>query len=148
MPRLRKLAGRNARRRRGGAANNNNYTWGSGGGSGEIYTKNYKRGAVFSVTIGSGGIGSKASATIAYGGTGGTTIFGDLTLYGGGGGRAGSSSEHGSASGSIATSGIGYVGGYGNKNNTSQTYGNGGAAQYDYVEKGKDGAVILTYLGR
>lgn len=150
MPRLRKLAGRNARRRRGGGALLTNFiTTASGGGSGEIYTKNYKRGDVISVTIGVGGSYSRKTSGVTSGGAGGTTIFGDLILYGGEGGYAsGTTGSHGAAVGSIATAGSDNAGGYGNKNNTSQTYGNGGASRVSGVENGKSGAVILTYLGR
>lgn len=150
MPRLRQLAGRNARRRGGAAFVNSYYTYATGGGSGEIYTQNYKIGAVLSVTIGAGGSASNISIGSASGERGGTTVFGDLILEGGFGGYAWGSqsdSENGAASGSIATAGGEYTGGYGNKNNTSQTYGNGGDWSGSAFA-GQAGAVILTYLGR
>lgn len=157
MPRLRKLAGRNARRRRGGAQAQNYFA--SGGGSGELYTSTYKKGASISVTIGAGGYKAAISidSIIEAAGAGGTTKFGDLSISGGGGGRAGESNVGGASSGSIATSGSTVVspnystnakGGYGNKNNPAQTYGNGGDISFRVPEDGKDGAVILTYLGR
>lgn len=118
-----------------------------GGGSGEIETITLVTGQVVSYLIGEGNTNSVR---------GGRTVFGGLNFPGGG---SASGPSPGSASGSLATSGsrsqstYGGAGGKGNKNKPEQTYGNGANGNSRYlspsvpVSPGKDGAVILTYLG-
>ena len=140
------------------------FTGGGGGGSGAQTTANLTRGAMYNYTIGAGG---KSDTN------GKATSFSDLlTVAGGKLGAPGnppySGGTGGAASGTLATKGgagggfpegvvRGGSGGKGNKNNTAQTYGNGGSGAdisadlwSDLTVKGnpgKDGAIILTYLG-
>lgn len=128
-----------------------------GSGSGEIYTADYTEGAVISVTIGTGGAGKTSStSSSASASDGGSTTFGELSVFGGGGGIIISGSLYiGESSGSIATNGAATTGsaigganrGYGNKDKTSQPYGNGGYVSSNAAGSGENGAVILTYLG-
>ena len=118
-----------------------------GGGSGEIETITLVTGQVVSYLIGEGNTNRIK---------GGGTIFGGLNFPGGG---SASGSSPGSASGSLATSGsrsqslYGGAGGKGNINKPQQTYGDGGTGNSKYTSPstpgapGKDGAIILTYLG-
>lgn len=128
-----------------------------GGGSGEVYTAEFTRGDIISYTVGKGGTGVKNA--VPTDGEGST--FGDLAIDGGGGGlpaRLSGSYEYiprPNAVGSLATDGA-YVsgtgkaqGGYGNKNKPTQTYGNGGSAGGSLTSfNGKDGGIIVTYLGK
>lgn len=123
-----------------------------GGGSGDISTITITAGEAISYEVGQGGTG--ASDRPANPGAGTDSRFGDITF-------SGSASIH--AAGSLATdgrspSGSGFhggAGGKGNKNKPQQTYGNGGnggrrmtvSGHYASGGDGKDGALILTYLG-
>ena len=120
-----------------------------GGGSGDISTIIITAGEAISYEVGQGGTG--ASVLFANPGAGTDSRFGDITF-------SGSASMN--AAGSLATNGqppsgfYGGAGGKGNKNKPEQTYGNGGnggrrATTSDYTSggAGKDGAIILTYLG-
>lgn len=123
-----------------------------GGGSGEVYTIDLASGQKISYRIGAGGVGAADTAHARPGG-GGNTTFGELTFHG--------ASEQ-AGTGSLASSGgrgtqtSGGAGGKGNKNKPEQTYGNGGTGgrrsyqgynTYTAGGDGKDGAIILTYLG-
>lgn len=123
-----------------------------GGGSGEVYTITLNSGQKISYRIGRGGAGAAATSYARPGG-GGDTTFGELTFHG-------ATGQEGI--GSLASSGYsssttpGGAGGYGNKNKPEQTYGNGGtggrrsfqgSGTYTAGGDGKDGAIILTYLG-
>ena len=123
-----------------------------GGGSGEVYTITLNSGQKISYRIGRGGAGA-ANTSHARPSAGGDTTFGELTFHGaieqaGVGSLASSGSPWGSQSRG--------AGGYGNKNKPEQTYGNGGRGgsrsyqgynTYTAGADGKDGAIILTYLG-
>ena len=127
----------------GGSFNWTNFkTGGGGGGSGEEYEIILNAGETISYNIG--------GATTSYGKS---TTFGEYSVDGGS--RA-SNDLGGPASGSLATSGTNGtsstspgIGGKGNKNKPKQTYGNGGdgATAASDRKYGKDGAIILTYLG-
>ena len=124
------------------------YNWpgsrsgGGGGGSGEEYEIILNAGETISYNIGGATTSDGQSAT-----------FGEYSVDGGG--RA--SYEYGGlASGSLATDGTrgtgassSGIGGKGNKNKPKQTYGNGGDGANITTDRkyGKDGAIILTYLG-
>lgn len=120
-----------------------------GGGSGDISTITITAGEAISYEVGQGGTG--ASDRLANPGAGTGSRFGDITFSG---------SADASAAGSLATAGQppsgfnGGAGGKGNKNKPEQTYGNGGnggrrvtTGNYTAGGDGKDGAIILTYLG-
>ena len=137
----------------------------SGGGSGEIFEISLNRGDQIPVVVGAGGNGhvvpSDTNAT-AFSGAGESSSFGTLSVAGAK--RAESDAAvyctAGKASGSLASSGttklngsgnFTLAGGEGNINNTSQKYGDGGSVTFSNgvisCEKGKNGAVIITYLG-
>lgn len=142
--------------------------WASGGGSGEMFEVQLKRGDKYPITIGQGGTMDTFS-THHYGGT---TSFGDLASVAGGGSAMFTTMVNGAqrdvipgpASGSLAaagTYGIQYAGnakdatyyavpgGFGNVNNQEQTYGNGASTTTDGSEvDGEPGAIIITYMGR
>lgn len=143
----------------------------SGGGSGEIHIKTLTKGDQIPTIIGKGGKGYGGENLEGSGYSGGSTVFGDLSVAGGEGGSTtstGAGTKGGAASGSIATSGIAKSahdvpgnsvevdGGLGNKNNTSILYGTGGSAyavaaygdnsQHGASYRGKNGAVIITLL--
>ena len=134
--------------------NDDSFYGGAGGGSGEVYTLNLEKGTSHAITIGRGGQSMLGYAGAPY--SGGDTTFGDYTVKGG---ESGSYwGQGGQGKGSLATSGQSFLygetspsGGKGNKNNTSQVYGNGGDGgriePVEYAQRGKDGAIILTYLG-
>ena len=118
-----------------------------GGGSGELETIILAAGQAITYKVGAGD---------DYFSQGGTTSFGELEFPGGFSSNYGSTA--GRASGSIASSGrtthtrTGGAGGKGNVNNSTQSYGNGGrganaSSTATVGEPGKDGAIILTYLG-
>lgn len=133
----------------------------SGGGSGELVTVQLTAGDTVSITIGAGGTGAEASPGYwAVAGDGGATAFGTYSVNGGGAGRvdwdvdAGPLTSSGSGQGSLASSGSTGIdvasvpGGKGNRYNTAQTYGDGGAGTVSSGNnKGRTGAVIVTYLG-
>ena len=125
-----------------------------GGGSGEVYTITLNSGQEIRYRIGYGGAGAAATAHANPRG-GGDTTFGELTVRGAAG-QSGVGSLAGSGYPASAPSGNASVGGYGNKNKPEQTYGNGGRGgrrsyqgynTYTAGGDGKDGAIILTYLG-
>lgn len=123
-----------------------------GGGSGEVYTIDLASGQKISYRIGRGGVGAADTAHARpYGG--GNTTFGELTFHGASG-QAGTGSL--ASGGGRGTQTSGGAGGKGNKNKPEQTYGNGGYGgrrsfqgynTYTAGGDGKDGAIILTYLG-
>lgn len=140
----------------GGGAGGSSYMYhGGGGGSGELFTENFTAGAQVNYSIGAGGKGGRGGVSyLTAGSRGGETSFGSLSLGGGGrGGVASPAPSKGSGTGSLATTATGGgdyigIGGYGNTNNHKQTYGNGGSTNYGSDgSAGKDGAIILTYLG-
>lgn len=123
-----------------------------GGGSGEVYTITLNSGQKIRYRIGYGGAGA-ADTSYARPGGGGETTFGELVING-----AQSTAPVGSlgSSGRPPSTTSGGAGGYGNKNKPEQTYGNGGRGggrsyqvgnRYTAGGDGKDGAIILTYLG-
>lgn len=123
-----------------------------GGGSGEVYTIDLASGQKISYRIGRGGVGAADTAHARPGG-GGNTTFGELTFHGASG-QAGTGSL--ASTGGSGTHISGGAGGKGNKNKPEQTYGNGGYGgrrsyqgynTYTAGGDGKDGAIILTYLG-
>ena len=123
-----------------------------GGGSGEVYTIDLASGQKISYRIGGGGDGAADTAHARPRG-GGNTTFGELTFHGALE-QAGTGSL--ASTGSSGTYSSGGVGGKGNKNKPEQTYGNGGTGgrrsyqgynTYTPGGDGKDGAIILTYLG-
>ena len=147
----------------GGGGGHRVYNGSGGGGSGEVVTAYLTIDSAISFEIGSGGAGGTAYEQDMFGHGipasdgegGGTTIFGTYSIEGGGKGLAGSYTCPGGASaGSLAGAGgsggmiIGY-GGKGNTQNPSQIYGYGGVGGTKEKAgiKGKDGAIILTYLG-
>ena len=118
-----------------------------GGGSGELETIILAAGQTITYKVGAGD---------NYFDQGGTTSFGELEFPGGFSSDSGN--VPGLASGSIASAGrtthtrTGGAGGKGNVNNSTQSYGNGGwganaSSTASVGEPGKDGAIILTYLG-
>lgn len=145
------------------------FTGGGGGGSGEQTTAYLIRGEMLNYTIGVGGLSDADGEPTSLE----PTISSDL-IFVEGGKRGGpgtpprSGGAGGAAFGTLATNGgdgrafpegvvSGGSGGKGNKNNTAQTFGDGGnganidaeAPGQSTVEgnPGKDGAIILTYLG-
>lgn len=141
---------------------------GGGGGSGELYELTLKKGEVYAITVGQGGYQTGASFGYAE-----ASSFGEYSCAGGGNGGNASyyydpswmtdatrtPGKGGTASGSLATAGGtgkrsvssssgGGSPGQGNKNNTAQTYGDGGSYTGENGSThGKNGAVIITYLG-
>lgn len=118
-----------------------------GGGSGAEGIFYLTSGTVYNYTVGKRG---------ARNGNGGTTIFGEHSVSGGGYGPTYvyESAQIGVPSvglNNIASTNNSAMGGYGNINNTSQIYGNGGNAGSTFYpsanEPGKNGAIILTYIG-
>ena len=120
-----------------------------GGGSGDISTITITAGEAISYEVGQGGTGASNQFVIPGAGT--DSRFGDITFSG---------SDNAGAAGSLATEGqfptsfYGGEGGKGNKNKPEQTYGNGGTggrrsttSNYTSGGAGKDGALILAYLG-
>ena len=110
-----------------------------GGGSGELETIILAAGQAITYKVGAGD---------DYFDQGGTTSFGELEFPGG------FSSNYGSitSAGRTTYTRTGGAGGKGNVTSSTQSYGNGGrganASSTAIVgEPGKDGAIILTYLG-
>ncbi len=123
-----------------------------GGGSGDVFTITLTAGQEVEYQVASGGRGAPA---VGHGrpSSGGDTTFDELTFYG-----ASSRSAEGSlaSAGEPGTSSAAGSGGEGNKNKPEQIYGNGGSGgrriysgtgSYSAGSDGKDGAIILTYLG-
>lgn len=113
---------------------------GGGGGSGEEYETTLNVGQKVSYSVG----GATTSS-------GDTTTFGKYSIQGG---STTWDCQGAAGYGSLATSGKNGAnrpgkGGYGNKNKPLQTYGNGGDGADIATDPGdgKDGAIILTYLG-
>lgn len=136
----------------GGYQGSNISTGNGGGGSGEVYTIDLASGQKISYRIGIGGDGAADTAHARPFG-GGNTTFGELTFHGASE-QAGTGSLAGNGGRGTQTSGG--AGGKGNKNKPEQTYGNGGRGggrsyqgygTYTAGGDGKDGAIILTYLG-
>lgn len=136
----------------GGYQGSNTSSGNGGGGSGEVYTIDLASGQKISYRIARGGDGA-ADTAHARPRRGGDTTFGELTFHGASG-QAGTGSLAGG--GSSGTYSSGGAGGKGNKNKPEQTYGNGGYGgrrsyqgynTYTPGGDGKDGALILTYLG-
>ena len=142
------------------------YVGGGGGGSGQLYNNiPLTKDESIQVTIGVGGDGGASGGSRPSGDVpaeagqqGGTTTFGTYSIEGGLGGNPATNSHHGvggAASGNIATNGadghrdIYPTGGSGGSRYGS--YGNGGAGLFGgtpaATNKGRDGVVILTYLG-
>lgn len=120
------------------------YKGGGGGGSGSVFTSNFKEGEILKYTIGAGGTNSNKN--------GGPTQIAQLSVFGAFSARyyAGGDGEGnlGTAGGNGDALAIG-LGGLGNPNKPEQSYGNGGDgyALTGKTNPGKDGAIILTYLG-
>lgn len=142
------------------------YVGGGGGGSGQLYNNiPLTKDESIQVTIGVGGDGGASGGSRPSGDVpaeagqqGGTTTFGTYSIEGGLGGNPATNSHHGvggAASGNIATNGadghrdIYPTGGSGGSRYGS--YGNGGAGLFGStpaeINKGRDGVIILTYLG-
>ena len=145
------------------------FTGGGGGGSGVQTTAYLTRGERLKYSIGVGGRSDEDGDSTSLE----PTLSGDIIFVEGGkrgapGNPPRSGGAGGTAFGTLATNGgdgraypegvvKGGSGGKGNKNNTAQTYGNGGSGANidadlrDNVtvkgNPGKDGAIILTYLG-
>ena len=139
----------------GGYQGSNTRGGNGGGGSGEVYTIDLASGQKISYRIARGGDGA-ADTAHARPRAGGDTTFGELTFHGASEqAGVGSLASSGSPGGVGAQSSVG-AGGKGNKNKPEQTYGNGGYGgrrsfqgynTYTAGGDGKDGAIILTYLG-
>lgn len=121
-----------------------------GGGSGEVFTIALSAGQEVAYLVASGGDGASAISS-ATPGSGGNTTFGELKFYGASSRSATGSLASGGGLGNYMTYG---VGGKGNSNKPEQTYGNGGnggrkrnGPGANPGADGKDGAIILTYLG-
>lgn len=136
---------------------------GAGGGSGNVSTFTLVAGEIYGIVIGKGGTpgtdainwtpatdGENGEATQFVGEMNGKV--GTTNCPGGGGGDA-ENGRGGAAIGNLATVGASYngqlflAGGLGNKNKPNQKYGNGGDSAKAKNKPGKNGAIILTYLG-
>ena len=122
----------------------NYYKGAGGGGSGSVFTISFEKGASFEYTIGAGASSPHKD--------GESTQIAQLSVDGA---RSASYYRGGAGAGNLGTAGrdgdtniIG-TGGYGNRNKPEQPYGNGGnGGPVQGTQKpGKDGAIILTYLG-
>lgn len=137
---------------RGGEHGSRSAGGAGGGGSGDVFTITLTAGQEVEYRVASGGWGAPAEVH-GKPSSGGNTTFGELTFYG-----ASSRSAEGSlaSTGYPGTSSAAGSGGKGNKNKPEQIYGNGGSggrriysgtSLYSAGSDGKDGALILTYLG-
>lgn len=136
------------------------FNGGGGGGSGELYTNQIlTAGVPQRVVIGRGGSGGAAWRESEdpnqnknnYGGAGGETSFGMLSVSGGEGGH---DTFGGLGSGSLASDGNqgGYDSGTGGSGGATRgSYGTGGNGGYGDTQEngtwGKPGCVIVTYIG-
>ncbi len=145
----------------GGGSGSQDIAGGGGGAGGLVYTRSALANSAYTVTVGGGAAGGTG---FAIGGTGGSTVFGPITVTGGGGGGSwtvvptvGGSGGGGGESnviqaGAAGTIGQGNAGGasmiYNNTNNSAGGGGGGagavGAAFVNTVTGGA-GGVGLSY---
>lgn len=138
-----------------------------GGGSGQMYTISMDARTTYSYRVGSGGSAGNNGDDPTDGSKGGTTSFGSYSVAGGGGGGGykysvfgGYKCEAGVGAGSLGEDGdnatTGQWANAGGSGGGVGTYGDGGTGGaspgggYGVTSpgRGKDGAIILTYLGK
>jgi hypothetical protein len=121
---------------------------GGGGAGGLIDRKGFlvTPGTAYTVTVGNGGSYISNGATVSYAGTGGDSVFGELTAKGGGGGNSWTHASTGQAGGSGAgASGNPNVRAlYGNQTQRGQT---GDSGTYGYGNRGGSGGYAVNDVG-